>query len=184
MTGPYDWEHPDRDFASHPAYAAQEEALREVFGTFDPRTILEVGPGTGRITRMALERWPFATYSAADIALAPLAEAHRLTGGLSHEYHGPIEAAGALSDWTFDLVIAVEVLMHVPPREVKRAVRNLVHAGAYLITCDWTQPLGDRPVRVQNFRHDYTKLYAGAEIVRAIPTGLQTIYAVRKAATA
>lgn len=179
----FDWEHYEQEFVDGPAYHAQEDALSEVFATLqpDPSTILEVGPGLGRITRMALGMWPLAAYSAADVALAPLAEAERLSGGLVHSYHGPVQADGALGNDTFDLVIAIEVLLHIPPEEVSQAIGNLLSAtrkGCYSVTCDWTQSLGDQPIRVQNYRHDYQALFhrAGAQIIESRRIGLQTIY--------
>lgn len=185
VSTPYDWERYEQDFQDNEDYRAQEAALHLIFaGLPEPESILEVGPGLGRITRMALKQWPMARYSAADIAQAPLAEAERLSGGLENSFHGPIELIGSLPIQAYQLVLAIEVLLHIPPEAVGQAAKNLLGAvepGGHLITCDWTRPV-QGPVRVQNYLHDYMQLFhwAGASVIESQRTGYQTIFTVQR----
>lgn len=210
---PYDWEHYETEFHPSKAYEDQEVVLQEALAQIqpDPASILEVGPGLGRITRRLLANWPYAEFSAADIALAPLAVAAQLSGGLAWEFHltEGIQAPKALHAFyginaqtsnpylpnpTFDLVVAIEVLMHISPTQVNQAVVNLLAAvskapgsPSCLLTCDWTEALAPlangepRPIRVQNNRHDYRAIFKryGAEIIVETKVGLQTIFLVR-----
>lgn len=211
---PYDWEHYENEFVRNENYELQELSLKALFASLPsagnlpadatpnesaaPTSILEVGPGLGRITRLALAAFPLAAFSAADIAIAPLAEAERLSGGLEDSYLGSISAsdfyqsnkyyrtvAGGKKP-SYDLVIAIEVLMHVPPDELGTADANLyalTKPRGHLIVCDWTEPLptrgdgSDRPVRVQNYRHDYMATLFGQdfELLYEEKIGYQTL---------
>jgi 2-polyprenyl-3-methyl-5-hydroxy-6-metoxy-1,4-benzoquinol methylase len=94
----------------------------------------------------------------------------------------------------FDLIVAIEVLMHIPPTEVLSAINNLVGSlrpptpttpGGHLITCDWSQHLkASTPIRNQNFCHAYPALFSSAKIPvhieRIQPIGLQTLFVVTR----
>jgi hypothetical protein len=70
----------------------------------------------------------------------------------------------------YDLVVAAEFLMHVPPDAVAQAIAKLKRLGRVVLTVDWDVPFTDgRAIAEHNFRHDYRRLYgAGA---RRIPLG-------------
>lgn len=187
---PYDWDRYELDFRPSPAYAAQAEAVGWVLTLLegDPAAILEVGPGLGRITRLLTERWPRAEFGLWDVSEAAIEKTSAAIPTVQFTYGlGEIQRASHLLSWFpfvapggFDLVVAVEVLMHVPPDEVEAAIGNLLRAirpGGYLLSCDWTQPT-NRPVRVSNYCHDYAQLY-GKRLVAAHPTGAQTVFLVR-----
>lgn len=194
------------------------------------RRILEVGPGFGRITNLVMDQWPafrhrapskgdalpyyaldvtekgldvceeatqrpFTRRLVASIADPLLVEPNRLSFG------GPPISPAPIG--TVDLVLAIEVLLHVPPKEVDVAVYNLLAAAAYgaipsgrpvsrVVTCDWTHHANDRSMTDAadfearanvngNWRHDYPALFlaAGARVISATRVGLQTIYVVQ-----
>ena len=57
---------------------------------------------------------------------------------------------------TYDLVLAVEVLMHVPPWEISTVTFSLLSlTSRHLVTVDWT---GDGRLSQHNWRHDYSDL--------------------------
>jgi SAM-dependent methyltransferase len=165
-----------------PAYVAQEAALRGVLASLDFASVLEVGCGFGRIGALVLDVRP-AEYTGLDLSPVMLASAARRIDGTFVE--------STLTDFDpgrkWDLVIAVEFLMHVPPSDVEAAVRKLIRLSArHVVTLDWTVPLTKRtPVGAHNFRHDYVALLGDAGFgrtrhVETVPVGLQSLHHIEK----
>jgi ubiquinone/menaquinone biosynthesis C-methylase UbiE len=76
-----------------------------------PATVLEVGVGEGEVSERIRERWPDATVVGADLPDDELAASWRqrgMTGLFADIARLPFPAE------TFDLVLAIEVLEHVP----------------------------------------------------------------------
>lgn len=201
---PFDWDHYEDEFRHNSAYALQEQALEEVFSTIqpDPTTVLEVGPGFGRITKYLVALWPEAKFALFDISEAAIEKTSlaipdidfaMAVGELQAQQYLPRHFpliwpdTGRVDEaFGFDLVVCAEVMLHIPPNEVEFAARNLLAAvkpyGGHLITCDWTEALSpDREIRVQNYRHDYPRLfnYIGAKVIDYRRVGLQTIFVVQ-----
>jgi trans-aconitate methyltransferase len=153
-----------------PAHAVQEEALLAALGRIQVKSILEIGVGNGRIGKLLMERWPNATYTGLDISPDRLAEARE---------NLPERAELNLADlltWDtaerYDLVVAVEVLMHVRPEDVEAAVLKLMEwSKRHVYTVDWTELITKTPAP-WNFIHDYAAL--GLEPVAK--TGMQSIH--------
>jgi len=72
----------------------------------------------------------------------------------------------------WDLVVAVEVLMHIPPSTIQAAVTALRRASRILVTVDWTVPRD--AVAPHCFLHDYPALVGVP--VEAVRVGAQTLY--------
>ena len=147
----------------YPAHREQEAAIQRVLDDLPYESALEVGCGNGRITNIL--RQPVTVM---DISERVYATAER-TGAT------PIHSS--LQDFTtderWDLVIAVEVLMHIPPSDIEAACDKLRSmAKRWVVTCDWTQPLG-KPTGEHNWLHDYRALLRPT---REVPVGRQTIF--------
>jgi SAM-dependent methyltransferase len=167
-----------------------------------PIRVLEVGPGFGRITSLVLAvaadldldlDLDRLSYSALDVSQAALDLSQATAQGANPAFRFDRTWVADLSDpvgpsqshqspWlpaspavAFDLVLAIEVLLHIPPTEVQQttgsgsgsgsgcpvqqaiitegcpvqqAISNLLSAvkpTGTLITCDWTEPLPLRP---------------------------------------
>lgn len=153
-----------------PAHEAQATALMDAIGRKQVSSILEVGVGAGRIGRMLTVKWPSAEFTGIDISGARVVEA---AGNLPE--HARLVEADLLdydTDESFDLVVAVEVLMHVRPEQVEEAVERLqLWSHRHIYTVDWDTPI-DKPIADHNFLHDYVEL--GFEKVAT--TGRQGIY--------
>jgi len=101
-------------------------ALDEALPDSAPERILEVGSGEGEIAARVLERYPNAGLTVLDLPSEELAEEwrDRRLAGLFGDITGlPFE------DRTFDLVLAIEVLEHVPEpanalAEIARVARD------------------------------------------------------------
>lgn len=83
-----------------------------------PQRILEVGVGEGEVTARLAERWPDATFCGLDLPDPELA-AHWDGKGFAPLF-GDITTL-PFPDATFDLVLAIEVLEHVPFPELALA---------------------------------------------------------------
>jgi hypothetical protein len=118
-------------------------------------------------------------------------------------YFAPPKEEGGTPIGPVDLVLAVEVLLHIPPEGLSAAVYNLLAAASAashgasrpygrLITCDWThieesrsqtdaEAFEARANANGNWRHDYPKAFAaaGAKVLEARRVGLQTIFVVQ-----
>lgn len=153
-----------------PAHEAQAAALMDAVGRKQVSSILEVGCGFGRIGKLLTEKWPNASYTGVDISPDRIAEAR---ANLPEQ--ATLIAADLLefdTDDSFDLVVAVEVLMHVRPEHVEEAVERLqLWSHRHIYTVDWDTPI-DKPAAAHNFCHDYDAL--GLEKVAAV--GRQGIY--------
>jgi SAM-dependent methyltransferase len=185
--------------------------------------VLEVGPGFGRVTKILTQLWPSednanqppTKFAIADLSEAAIEQTSAACPQIDFAYEvlplpDGLASRRPFPSRTFDLVVAVEVLLHIPPSSVQQAVNHLLsclkparqptrahgvspaattlakgQGSGVLITCDWTQPLpSSTPIRNQNFCHDYQDLFAHsklpATIVAAVPTGLQTIFVVTR----
>ena len=160
-------EHGPTDQRGH---AKQEAALRKVLASLPFGSVLEVGCGNGRITKMV----PSATV----IDISP-----DRVEATTHRFPDTEGIVSSLQDFDtdrqWDLVIAVEVLMHIPPAQIEQACDKLLAlSNRWVVTCDWTQPLR-RPIAEHNWLHPYAELLRPT---RSIPVGLQTIHVIEKAA--
>lgn len=153
-----------------PAHEAQETALMEVVGRKHVSSILEVGCGDGRIGKLLTTRWPSAEYVGLDISHTLIAEARRTL---------PEDAVLVEADLydleteeKADLVVAVELLMFLPPDRVEDAVLRLAGwSGRHVYTVDWDVPL-TKTIAPGQYLHDYEAL--GLEKVGSV--GRQGIY--------
>lgn len=151
------------------------DLLRDVLPMLRPvSSVLDVGCGQGRIADLLLDVFPAADYVGIDISPVQVA-ATKVVRPDGAVYQS------RLQDFTdsagFDLVIASEVLMHVPPDEIQAAcdkVKSL--ARKWVLTVDWTEPVAGKTAE-WNWLHDYRSLFGTVE--RAIPAGLQSIFLIR-----
>lgn len=159
-------------------YAAQEAALREVLAALPaPASVIDVGCGFGRLADLVAEVWPEARYTGLDQSASMLARAHHHHHRRTEFIRSPVERFRTTRRW--DVAVAAEVLMHVPPDRVRAAVARLLALAPVVVTVDWTEPVDG--AAEHNFRHDYAALFAGHAVQRRA-VGLQTIHVVRAAA--
>jgi ubiquinone/menaquinone biosynthesis C-methylase UbiE len=99
-------------------------ALDEVLPEVPPARVLEVGVGEGEISARVRQRYPEATVVGIDLLDLDLAEEWRRRGGL-----GAFADVTRLPfpDDTFDLVLGIEVLEHVPAPD--RALKEIRRVG-------------------------------------------------------
>ena len=178
------------EFRPGPAYDAQEAALVDVLGGISFDSVLEIGCGFGRLTRLVAERFKPARYIATDLNAEMTRQAFKHAGAalpgdavfqrleldelsqmLAEENVEEIDKLRA------DLVLAGEVLMHRRPDQVERDVDALAAlASNYVVTVDWH--MGDPYEAEGCYVHDYEALFApyGAVIRTDVPAARQAIF--------
>lgn len=158
-----------------PEHIATEAILRELLWEIRPiRSVIDVGCGRGRLAAVLRQELPHAAYTGMDLGEAQL-EGTKLvrpdgTFILSQlQDHVP--------ERQYDLAIASEVLLHIPPADIQKACDNLkALAGKWLITVDWTKRL-TVPTAEWNWLYDYPSLLG--EPFKQIPSGNQTVFLFR-----
>jgi SAM-dependent methyltransferase len=91
------------------ATRVDETRLRPIVAALEaveepPRSVLDLGTGTGRVARLAAERWPDAAVTGADISAGMIAEARRLSTSQAQQYDVADASRLPYADGAFDLV--------------------------------------------------------------------------------
>lgn len=155
-------------FLKTPGILSQEDALyRAVIGR-PWRNALDAGCGFGRVSRL-LRNWrPGVTVDGFDPSPRMVEEARALRLGTVWE---STIATFDPGDQRWDLVVAAEVLMHVPPDEVVDAARSLLRLSyGWLVTADWSLEREGVERDPHNWLHNYFDVFqrAGVHVVDRI----------------
>ncbi len=161
-------------------FRAQHEELRTILDTLEFNSVGEVGCGFGRISGHMEGPWVGADLSRDQLLRA--AKVDRLRGSLLQA------AAHALPfrDSSFDLALSTEMLMHVPPSQIRQALSELSRvAQRYIVHLDWFEDYLVGHATGWCWVHDYTALWRslGLEVreYRLKSTGIQSVFVVDKA---
>ena len=164
-----------QNFTYTPQFASQEYSLMNLLDTLDFRSVLELGCGFGRITRLISKDFPLIEdYVAVDISVDQLLNAVEICPDNIYFAHEDINEYEP--GMKFDLVIAVEVLMHQLPSKVSRLVDKMIEwSNKYVVSVDYYDPNANNfELEPHNFMHDYPSLYDNKAI--RWPIGNQSIF--------
>ena len=138
--------------------------LNGISGSF--KSVLELGCGFGRITKLLLTNYDNITeYLAVDISPDQIENAKTLISSakLSNKVKLDFLVSDIQSlklDKQYDLVILSEVLLHILPTEIDSIVNKLISmTKRHIINIDWYE---DQPPKTQashNFIHQYESIY-------------------------
>lgn len=132
------WEIPAAD-AYRSLFINLDDCATLVSSAVPARRILEVGCGDGSFGQRVLDRYPDASYVGIDVAPEP---GRLFRGDRSRaEFHSvSSDEFLASSPGTFDLVVVVDVLHHVPDSlrdGLLRDVRALTSPGGHYVVKEW-----------------------------------------------
>lgn len=165
------------EFQYHDGYRAQEQAILDVLAPLDFDTVLEVGCGFGRITKIVRDAFKPSAYLATDLSDGMLACAREYAPGVQFAEFD-LDAPGQFADGAADLVICAEVLMHRPPSLLAFDISVLSRlAGKYLLTVDWCEETKREAVGSQ-WQHDYAAALRphGSVQMTMVPRARQAIF--------
>lgn len=121
------------------------------------KSVLEIGCGFGRISRLITDNFDTSIYDAMDISQDQINKAISLTKENRINYR--CMNISDLDYYTkYDLILAVEVLMHIPPLAIHDIIRKLVNKSTHFIHIDYYE---QRPIHLaeHNFNHNYPEIY-------------------------
>lgn len=160
-------------------FRLQESLLVDCLKNLRPpfSTVLELGCGFGRITKLLLFNFAINEYVAVDLSPEQIQNARGYVGDGKVEFIVS-DLQGFESDKKYDLVIASEVLMHVLPSEIGQAVAKLASMSRHhVVNIDWYEekPRAGAP---HNFIHDYEAAYRNAHVasVERIPVAKRGMF--------
>jgi len=130
-------------------------------------TVLEVGCGFGRITKLLLSNFSnIREYQAIDLSPDQIENAKEFTRSVvetlsDNPLNFMVSDIQSFQDQRkYDLVIASEVLMHVLPSEIEKVMIKLVNlSNHHIVNIDWHEKEKPRRVAPHNFMHEYEKIY-------------------------
>ena len=157
-------------FKRDPDKQLQEEMLLDYLkGISNFRTVLEVGCGFGRISKIILSNFPeIEEYVAVDMSPDQLENAKRYVNSDKIRFiESDIQSLQA--DKKYDLVIAVSVLLHVLPSDVDQVVAKLVSLSKqHVVNVDYHEAGQTRQVAPHNFMHHYGTIYKSLPSVKSV----------------
>ncbi len=168
-------------FKYDPEKQLQEEVLLDYLEGMSPfQTVLEIGCGFGRISRLILSNFPhIEEYVATDMSPDQLENAKSFVKSDKIQFiESDIQSLQL--DKKYDLVIAVSVLLHILPSEIDQVVAKLVSfSKRHIINVDYYEEGSDRQVAPHNFMHSYETIYKSLpsiESVRRIPVVKKKVF--------
>jgi SAM-dependent methyltransferase len=127
-------------------------------------TVLEVGCGFGRITKLLLSNFPeIAEYVAVDLSPEQIVNAKKYVLGVDKRATLEFVVSDIQSlklNSKFDLVVAPEVLLHILPEEIKEVIARLESwSKRNILNIDWYEEVVPRKAAPHNFIHQYEEIY-------------------------
>lgn len=169
-------------FFTRRRFQRQEKVLLNTLKALNFASVLKVGCGFGRITKLILDNFPsIQRYKGIDFAPEQIESCRHYLSSLEKVELsvGKVQDLEE-ADSSYDLVIAVEVLMHIPLDEIEIALSQMARvASKYIVNVDWY-----RPTLMEAggycFVHDYNQLYEalGVPSIRVTPILKPFVYSV------
>lgn len=143
-------------------HKAQEEPLVNAVKSLNPKSILEIGAGWGRIVKLLRENKINSDYTALDLSYDRLKQI---------QDKSVLRTVSDFVTWQkpkdvkYNLILAIEVLMHIPPDLIDDFVAKMKLYSDTIVVLDY-DPEQPRDIELadHNFLHDYNKLFPNAEI--------------------
>src|ERR1700739_700925 len=159
------------EFRPNEKSALQEKILLDYlinissFSSFS--TVLELGCGFGRITKLLLSNFPdIQEYTAIDLSPDQIENAKEFVRSvIETKEHNPLtfivsDIQSFQNDKKYDLVISAEVLLHILPSEIEQVMNKIVNmSNENVINIDWYQRKAPQNVAPHTFIHQYEKIY-------------------------
>ena len=154
-----------QELNEHPLYQKkrliqQEDFLLSHISNFKFKSILEIGCGSGRYTKILSAKFKPDTYIAVDISKGQIEKAREYVNDDKIEFICA-KIQNLKLDRKFDLVFAGEVLMHVNFDEIEGVIQKIIsYSKNKIISIDWHNENNIGCVSLDYcFMHDYRTLF-------------------------
>jgi SAM-dependent methyltransferase len=139
-------------------------------------SVLELGCGFGRITKLLLTEFPnILEYVAIDLSPDQIENAKEFIKPAMHtKNRNPVnfvvsDIQSFQNEKKYDLVISAEVLMHVLPSEIEGVMTKSVGlSNEHIINIDWYEKRPPWNVAPHNFIHQYERIYRNMPTVSIV----------------
>ncbi len=145
----------------HKRYEYQIKALKELLINSNPKTILEIGCGFGRVTETLSQLFPKASITCVDISKEQIDNLNKLS--LPNVETICKDIMNYDFEKTFDLIIASEVFMHLSSESMKVLSERLIVYPRIIIIELTSSP---KKLGSHCFIHNYSKLFRQKNIIR------------------
>ena len=144
------------------------------------KSVLELGCGYGRITKLLLTKFPnsIKEYLAVDLSPHQIENAKEYVGSNNNKLTFSVSDIQSFdTNKKYDLVILSEVLLHVLPSEIDSVIKKiLLLSNIHIINIDWYEDKLPRDYKTRatyNFIHQYETIYKKytepSTIIKRIP---------------
>ena len=145
----------------------QEKNVLKILRKNRWKKILEIGCGSGRLTKLIAELPDIEKFVAMDISPDLIESAKKNTRGQNIDYHC-IDLQNYNPKEKFDLVFSCEVMMHIPHQEIKNIISNIISFSKQkIILAEFFDPekIGSS-LGGYCFVHDYKKIFENIGVKR------------------
>ena len=147
------------DFVHDEFFKIQEITLVDYLKTIQFESVLEYGCGFGRITKLLLDNFELKRYKAFDLSEDQINNAKKTCSNQDVKFE-----VSTIQDYNddqkYDLVIGVEILMHIIPTEISTVLEKLMHfTENHLMNIDYYEDSLVTKLAKHNFCHDYESIY-------------------------
>jgi SAM-dependent methyltransferase len=169
------WNHRGQTYHREVRLAGDYHRMQETFlldvlrlGTVPAASILEIGCGFGRITRVLAQAFPESSITAIDLSEDQLANARRYCEGCANITFArhDLYSTAPLPGRSFDLAVATEVFLHHPNRPLREFVEKIAAHARFIASIDWCEDWRT-PVSAHVWIHNYRTLYRDAGLENA-----------------
>ena len=162
-----------KNFKYDHKFELQEQILIEYLKKYSFDSVLEVGCGFGRITKLLLTNFPeIKEYFAFNLSSHQVENAKININGIENNAIVQFAVSDIQSfqpTKKYDLVIASEVLMHVLPSEIQQVIQKLVSFSTkYVCNIDWFEEKIPKNAESFNFIHQYEKIYNDISSIKKV----------------
>jgi len=141
-------------------HEVQEKPIIDAVKLINPKSILEIGAGWGRIAKLLRGAGVDAQYTAMDLSYLRLQQiTDKTIGRIVTDFYTYAE------DIHYDTILAIETLMHIPPDIIEDFVAKMKRYADTIIIIDY-DPQEHRDIELadHNFQHDYDKLFPNSTV--------------------
>lgn len=158
-----------------------KQTVREWIMKLDPQDVLDIGAGVG--TYSILAKMPYQNWTALEV-FAPYVKMFNLEG----KYNKVVVADARYANYDklgfFDLIIAADMLEHMPKADAKELINELLHHAKRLLICvpvihnhqEAGQEGNDFEAHIDHWTADEMRLYLSAWTVEQEAVGDVSAY--------